>query len=188
MGSPANGGFQEIDTETGRKLLQAMLGGTGQIANTVAQNMPSPQSSQNAYTTAQGNNFNFTQPNSAYAGRYTEPMNINAPRAAAPAPAPAQTSPEFVLPMNRPTGLAASAIAGQIQQQAPTTKDSETSNFDNPAPLPNYRMYIPPEMMPNINAYLQSPNSLLGEMQNAGIPSAGAGRFSNLLSTLSKGK
>jgi hypothetical protein len=42
--------------------------------------------------------------------------------------------------------------------------------------------------MPNINAYLQNPNSLLGAMQSSGMPSSGAGRFSNLLSTNTKGK
>lgn len=184
MGSPING-IRETDTEIGRNLVKAMLSGTGQIANTVAQNMPPPQASQNAYTTTQGSNFNFTQPNSAYWGRYTEPMNINAPRTAATesTPTTTDTSQEFVLPMNR-----GAAMGWTVPQQTSVTKDSSTSSFDNPSPLPNYSMYIPPSMMPNINAYLQSPNSLLSAMQDAGISSAGAGRFSNLLSTNSKGK
>lgn len=184
MGSPANG-IRETDTETGRKLLQAMLSGTGQIANTIAQNVPPPQASQNAYTTTQGSNFNFTQPNSAYWGRYTEPMNINAPRTAATesTPTTTNTSKEVVLPMNQGANMGWS-----IPQETSTKKDSSTSSFDNPSPLPNYSMYIPPAMMPDINAYLANPNSLLGAMQDAGISSAGAGRFSNLLSTNSKGK
>ena len=60
-------------------------------------------------------------------------------------------------------------------------------SFENPSPLPSYVMYIPPKQMPNINAYLQNPNSLLGAMQDTGVPSAGAGRFSNLLSTNTTG-
>jgi hypothetical protein len=71
---------------------------------------------------------------------------------------------------------------------SPTGSSGSGSSFDNPSALPNYAMYIPPSQMPDINAYLQNPNSLLGALQSAGVPSAGAGRFSNLLSTNTKGK
>jgi hypothetical protein len=149
------------------------------------QDLANQGATQDAYKTTQGANFNYTTPNTPYWGQYTPPMDINAPKTPEPTVSQTpQTSPEFVLPMNRPTGIAA-AIQ---QQQTSAPKDSNTSSFNNPSPLPNYSMYIPPAMMPDINAYLQSPNSLLSSMQDAGIPSAGAGRFSNLLSTNTKGK
>jgi hypothetical protein len=112
------------------------------------------------YTTMQGDNFNYTTPDAPYWGTYTEPMNIN----------PTNTT-----------------LTGTLKNMRGKSSDP-TSSFNNPSPLPNYSMYIAPEQMPNINAYLQNPNSLLGAMQSSGMPSSGAGRFSNLLSTNTKGK
>ena len=64
----------------------------------------------------------------------------------------------------------------KVKKKAKSPQDS----FDNPAPLPNYTMYVAPDQMPDVNAYLYSPNSLLGAMQDAGITSSGAGRYANL--------
>lgn len=118
-------------------------------------------------TTTQGDNFNYTTPNAPYAGMYTAPMNIN--------PSSATKQPQY-------------DSRGKLINILTKPKDSNQSSFDNPSALPNYAMYIPPSQMPDINAYLQNPNSLLGALQSAGVPSAGAGRFSNLLSTNTKGK
>jgi hypothetical protein len=116
------------------------------------------------YTTTQGNNFNYTTPSAPYAGMYTAPLNINSSNIA--------KQPQY-------------DIFGKL---ITTSTDPNQESFDNPSPLPNYSMYIAPEQMPNINAYLQNPNSLLGALQSAGVPSAGAGRFSNLLSTNTTGR
>jgi hypothetical protein len=123
-----------------------------QSATQEAQQFTMPTYQGGGYTTMQGDNFNYTTPNAPYAGMYTAPVNINAPR------------------------------------EEPQGSSGAKSSFKNPSPLPNYSMYIPPEQMPDINAYLQNPNSLLGALQSAGVPSAGAGRFSNLLSTNTTGK
>jgi len=117
------------------------------------------------YTTTQGDNFNYTTPNAPYWGTYTAPININQSNAV--------KQPQY----------------DSLGKLIHTSTDSNQSSFDNPSPLPSYSMYIAPEHMPNINAYLQNPNSLLGALQSSGVPSAGAGRYSNLLSTnTSKGK
>lgn len=108
----------------------------------------------NDYNTSLGQYFNQTTPTSPYWGSYTEPMNINPNRVPVP-------------------------TTGKKQSEKAKAKAS----FDNPSPLPNYAMYIAPDQMPDVNAYLYSPNSLLGAMQDAGITSSGAGRFANLLST-----
>lgn len=132
--------------------------GATQTPQTPTYTMPTYQGG--GYTTTQGDNFNYTTPNAPYWGTYTEPMNIN----------PTNTT-----------------LAGTLQNMRGQYSDP-TSSFNNPSRLPNYSMYIAPEQMPNINAYLQNPNSLLGAMQSSGMPSSGAGRFSNLLSTNTKGK
>jgi len=120
-----------------------------------------PTYSNGGYTTTQGDNFNYTTPNAPYFGSYTLPMDINAPQTFVPQP---------------------------VKKGKKTKDEIAKESFENPSPLPNYSMYIPPEMMPNINAYLNSPNSLLGAMQDSGLPSSGAGRFSNLLSTNTTGR
>jgi hypothetical protein len=113
------------------------------------------------YTTTQGDNFNYTTPDAPYWGTYTAPMNIN--------PITPQ-QPKY-------------DSRGRLITPFKKSSRSPEESFNNPSPLPNYSMYIAPEQMPNINAYLQNPNSLLGAMQSSGMPSSGAGRFSNLLST-----
>jgi hypothetical protein len=150
--------------------------------------------------TTQGKNFNQTTNVAPYWGTYTAPVNIN----------PANTAQTTqAAPENTYQGSGGQVYydpqKGQYYTQTPTVwgfggeknyigsslKGSSDSggSFDNPSPLPNYSMYIPPEHMPDINAYLQNPNSLLGALQSSGVPSAGAGRYSNLLSTnTSKGK
>jgi hypothetical protein len=124
------------------------------------------------YTTTKGDNFNYTTPNAPYAGMYTEPLNIN----------PTNTALKPV--QNKPTY----SMFGMPITFANEPKNDSQSSFDNPSALPNYAMYIPPSQMPDINAYLQNPNSLLGAMQDAGVPITGAGKYSNLLSTNTKGK
>ncbi len=119
----------------------------------------------NDYNTTLGNYFNQTTPTSPYWGTYTAPMNIN--------PIAAQ-QPQY-------------DSRGKLIKLSKNSSKSPEDSFNNPSPLPNYSMYIAPEQMPNINAYLQNPNSLLGAMQESGVPSAGAGRFSNLLSTNTTG-
>jgi hypothetical protein len=122
-----------------------------------------PTYSGGGYTTTQGDNFNYTTPNAPYWGSYTDPVNITPP------------TPKPVVEYDR---------NGKPVKKGKKTKDEiARESFENPSPLPNYSMYIPPAMMPNVNAYLNSPNSLLGQMQDSGLPSSGAGRFSNLLST-----
>lgn len=103
------------------------------------------------YNTSLGQYFNQTTPTSPYWGTYTEPMNINL--AIQPAP---------------------------VTEKNTSQKQKDKSSFDNPSPLPNYAMYVAPSQMPDVNAYLYSPNSLLGAMQDAGITSSGAGRYANL--------
>lgn len=198
MGSPIG---EFTNTELGRQLLESMRSGSGQV--------PLPTTPQGAYNTTVNNdllpqvgNFNFTQPNAPYWGRYTQPMNINPSQTSAPEVAPSMsTSTNNAGPLS-PTanrilyqpqsGGIASAMYAQQEQQSQQAQEAQQAQnatnqnkeygFDNPAPLPNYPMYIPPSMMPNVNAYLSNPSSLLSTMQNAGIQSAGAGRFSNLLS------
>jgi hypothetical protein len=116
------------------------------------------------YTTTQGENFNQTTPNAPYWGTYTAPMNINAPNTKV------VEQPKYD---NR----------GRLIKTTAKKVDKNQQSFDNPSPLPDYSMYIAPEQMPDINAYLQNPNSLLGAIQDSGIPSSGAGRYSSLLST-----
>jgi len=61
MGSPANGGFQETDTETGRKLLQAMLGGSNQPAMNLPLNFSAPTGQvQNTYAASERTNQYLT--------------------------------------------------------------------------------------------------------------------------------
>jgi hypothetical protein len=168
----------------------------------------------NDYNTTLGNYFNQTTPTSPYWGSYTQPLNIN-PTNTTPAKQTTSTSSpmgthgggsgEVFYDANKgqyytlgPRALGIDGGSGAKQYIGTSLNDSsnnsDSSNsgggsFKNPSPLPNYSMYTPPEQMPDINAYLYSPNSLLGAMQNSGIPIAGAGRFANLLSTnTSKGK
>lgn len=89
-----------------------------------------------------------------YFGAYTVPLQIGAP---SPTPAP-QYDKRGRLIQNR-------------------NRDQNQSSFENPSALPLYSMYIPPSTMPNINAYLQSPASLLGAMQSANITPQGAGQY-----------
>jgi hypothetical protein len=126
-----------------------------------AQQFTMPTYQGGGYTTTQGDNFNYTTPDAPYAGMYTEPININ--------PIVAQ-QPKY-------------DSRGRLITPFKKSSRSPEESFNNPSPLPNYSMYIAPAQMPNINAYLQNPNSLLGAMQESGVPIAGAGRFSNLLST-----
>jgi len=111
-------------------------------------------------------NFNNTTPSAPYWGTYTSSLNTNPSN-------PANIVVEQPKYNSR----------GKLIKTPQKSVDANQSSFDNPSQLPNYSMYIPPEQMPDINAYLQSPNSLLGALQDAGVPMAGAGRFSNLLST-----
>jgi len=153
------------------------------------------------YTTTQGQNFNYTTPDAPYAGMYTAPVNINAPKAAETTPTPPAnpfqsggavfydpakgqyyTQNTGVLPfMFGGTMMGGSGGSRNYIGSSPQGSSGAGGSFENPSPLPNYSMYIAPEQMPDINAYLNNPNSLLSAMQNAGVPSAGAGRFSNLL-------
>jgi hypothetical protein len=169
-----------------------------------AQQFTMPTYQGGGYTTTQGDNFNYTTPDAPYAGTYTAPVNINAPRAAETTPTrssnpfqmqsggqvyydPAKgqyyTQNTSILPFMFGNSSGRSYIGS-----SPRGSSSAEGSFENPSPLPNYSMYIAPEQMPNINAYLNNPNSLLSAMQSSGVPSAGAGRFSNLLSTNTKGK
>jgi hypothetical protein len=151
--------------------------------------------SNNGYNTTLGNNFNYTTPTTPYWGTYIAPK-------APPAPVPVTTKKS-----NNNSGggreggqggqVYYDARTGQYYTQNPTVwgTNNGTKNYigtsptgknkDNPADavLQDYGTYIPPEMMPDVNASLLNPNALLGAMQSAGIPMAGAGRFANLLST-----
>lgn len=155
------------------------------------------------YTTTQGDNFNYTTPNAPYAGTYTAPMNINPTNTAKTTPSTKSNpfnkggqvyyDPEKGQYYTQDNSLVSVMFGGNTNGRSymgssPTESSGSGSSFDNPSALPNYAMYIPPSQMPDINAYLQNPNSLLGALQSAGVPSAGAGRFSNLLSTNTKGK
>jgi len=174
------------------------------------QNATMPTYQGGGYTTTQGDNFNYTTPNAPYWGGYTAPVNINASNTAQTTQA-TESNPFDMF--NKPAGgqVYYDPQKGQYytQENSPMSYmfggntngrsyigsslkgsgDSNQSSFDNPSHLPNYSMYIAPEHMPDINAYLANPNSLLGALQSSGVPSAGAGRYSNLLSTnTSKGK
>jgi hypothetical protein len=157
------------------------------------------------YTTTQGDNFNYTTPDAPYAGMYTAPLNINSSGATQTAPPPPantyrgnggqvyydQAKGQYYTQPSQSIGMGSFANERSGRQyigSSPRGSNNSNSSFENPSPLPNYSMYIAPEQMPNINAYLNNPNSLLSAMQDAGIPSSGAGRFSNLLSTNTKGK
>ena len=74
----------------------------------------------------------------------------------------------------------------QYDKRGKLIKGSDTTSFENPSTLPLYSMYIPPSSMPNINAYLQSPASLLGAMQSANVAPQGAGQY--LTSNISTGQ
>lgn len=174
--------------------------GATQNATQNAQQFTMPTYQGGGYTTTQGQNFNYTTPDAPYAGTYTAPININTSNVA-----------QKSTPTKKYGGSGGQVYYdpqnGQYYTQAPSlmgsmsgtknyigsslnndgARDADDS-FKNPSPLPNYSMYIAPEQMPNINAYLNNPDSLLSAMQSSGVPSAGAGRFSNLLSTNTKGK
>jgi hypothetical protein len=130
----------------------------------------------NDYNTSLGQYFNQTTPTSPYWGEYTEPMNINPNRVSVPTQSTSNESSNPVL-------LYPSSLNYNNSSTKKSEKQKAQESFDNPRPLPNYSMYIAPDQMPDVNAYLYSPNSLLGAMQGAGITSSGAGRFANLLST-----
>lgn len=177
-----------------------MGAGIQQLINQSAmQNANLPTYQQGGVATTVGQNFNQTTNTAPYWGTYTAPVNIN----------PSNTAQTTQTPTNTYRGSGGQvyydAEKGQyytlggngffnnernyIGSSLKKSTDSNQSSFDNPSPLPSYSMYIPPEQMPDINAYLANPNSLLGAMQSSGVPMAGAGRFSNLLSTnSSKGK
>lgn len=181
---------------------------------TQAQSNIMPTYQGNGYKTTQGNEFNYTTPKAPFWGTYTAPININPPQAettptkstssnpfsslAGPAGGPVYydaTRGEYYTQSYSPLSVFSapgSSINGRTYiGTSPTgSKTSSSSSFDNPSPLPNYSMYIPPSQMPDVNAYLGDPNSLLSSFRNAGVPISGAGRFSNLLSTTnsSKGK
>jgi hypothetical protein len=169
--------------------------------NATQQNiMPTYQSG--GVATTQGQNFNQTTNVAPYWGEYTAPVNINA----------SNTAPTTKAPENTYKGSGGQVYFDPVKGQYYTQNNTggyfgmgntqknyigsslkgsgnSGSSFDNPSPLPNYSMYIAPEHMPDINAYLQNPNSLLSALQSSGVPSSGAGRYSNLLSTnTSKGK
>jgi hypothetical protein len=141
---------------------------SNQSAAQNAQQFTMPTYQGGGYTTTQGDNFNYTTPNAPYWGTYTAPLNINSTNTVA-------EQPQY-------------NSRGKLITKSKSSAKSPEDSFNNPSPLPNYAMYIAPAQMPDINAYLASPNSLLGAMQDAGVPSSGAGRFSNLLSTNTKGK
>jgi hypothetical protein len=177
-----------------------------QSATQEAQQFTMPTYQGGGYTTTQGDNFNYTTPDAPYAGMYTAPVNINAPRAKETTPTPpanpfqsggavfydpakGQYYTQNTSPLNYMFG---GGMQGRGDRNyigsSPRGSSGAEGSFENPSPLPNYSMYIAPEQMPDINAYLNNPNSLLSAMQSSGVPSAGAGRFSNLLSTNTTGK
>ena len=125
------------------------------------------------YNTNLGQYFNQTTPTSPYWGTYTESMNINPNRVSVPTQSTSKESSNPVL-------LYPSSLNYNNSSTKKSEKQKAQESFDNPSPLPNYSMYIAPDQMPDVNAYLYSPNSLLGAMQNAGITSSGAGRYANL--------
>jgi hypothetical protein len=155
---------------------------------TQAPNYTMPTYQGGGVATTQGQNFNQTTNLAPYWGTYTAPVNIN----------PSNTRPTMTYGgqpqlqldgFGRPVSQSSYMNGGGNYTNKNRSTDSNQSSFDNPSSLPNYSMYIAPEHMPDINAYLQNPNSLLGALQSSGVPSAGAGRYSNLLSTnTSKGK
>ena len=156
------------------------------------------------YTTTQGDNFNYTTPNAPYAGMYTAPININASNVAQKYTPTKKYGGSggtvYYDPQNGQYYTQAPSVMGSMYGatgnmgtrnyigSSPRGSSGAEGSFENPSPLPNYSMYIAPDQIPDINAYLNNPNSLLGALQSAGVPSAGAGRFSNLLSTNTKGK
>lgn len=180
----------------------ANQGATQNATQSSPYNIPTYQGG--GVATTVGQNFNQTTNTAPYWGTYTAPLNINPTNVAQTTQTPTNTykgsgGQVFYDPQK---GQYYTKNAGNwngfgfgegsrnyIGSSLKGSGDSNQSSFDNPSPLPSYSMYIPPEQMPNINAYLANPNSLLGAMQESGVPMAGAGRFSNLLSTnSSKGK
>ena len=179
---------------------------TNQGATQNAQQFTMPTYQGGGYTTTQGDNFNYTTPDAPYAGTYTAPVNINSSGAPQTVSTPPSNSYKggggqvFYDPQKGQYYTQAPSVMGSMYGatgnmgtrnyigSSPRGSRGAEGSFENPSPLPNYSMYIAPEQMPDINAYLQNPNSLLGALQSAGVPSAGAGRFSNLLSTNTKGK
>lgn len=180
---------------------------SNQGATQNAQQFTMPTYQGGGYTTTQGQNFNYTTPDAPYAGMYTAPININPPRAKETTPTPPAANPFQMQPSGQvyydpakgqyyTQNINPMSSFGSMQGvgdrnyigSSPRGSSGAEGSFENPSPLPNYSMYIAPEQMPNINAYLNNPNSLLSAMQDAGVPSAGAGRFSNLLSTNTTGK
>ena len=145
--------------------------------------------------TTQGQNFNQTTNVAPYWGGYTAPVNINASNTAQTTQAPENTyrgsggqvyyDPQKGQYYTQNAGVwgGSNGTKNYIGSSLKGSGDSNQDSFNNPSPLPSYSMYIAPEHMPDINAYLQNPNSLLGALQSSGVPSAGAGRYSNLLST-----
>jgi hypothetical protein len=161
-----------------------------------AQQFNMPRSQGGGYTTTQGENFNYTTPNAPYWGTYVNPIDVSPTT---------QTQPST--PVNNYRGGGGQVYYDPQRDQyytqnsnfmgnfftgganrnyigsSPKGKKSSEDSFDNQTKLPSYSSYIPPEQMPNINAYLADPNSLLGAMQDAEMPMSGAGRYTNLLST-----
>lgn len=133
----------------------------------------------NDYNTNLGQYFNQTTPTSPYWGSYTQPINLNppAPAAVTPTATPTPKTKTTYDAFGGPVTRAETVSNGRV------VKEDKNKDEGKAGVLPDYSMYLAPNQMPDVNAYLYSPNSLLGAMQSAGVPMAGAGRFANLLST-----
>jgi hypothetical protein len=90
---------------------------------------------------------------------------------------PFSQSPNYFGAYTAPIQMGTMPTAPQYDKRGRLIKGSNTSSFENPSALPLYSMYVAPSSMPNINAYLQSPASLLGAMQSANVAPQGAGQY-----------
>jgi hypothetical protein len=159
------------------------------------------------YTTTAGENFNYTTPNAPYWGTYVDSVQPTSTSQTSSNsqendfndfnnvfgnkggqvfydPQRGQYYTQNTSPMGYMFGGGNRNYIGSSKKGHKESGDS----FDNQTIIPSYSTYIPPSEMPNINAYLGDPNSLLGAMKDAGVPIAGAGRYASLLSTNTKGK
>lgn len=86
-------------------------------------------------------------------------------------------SPNYWGAYTSPIQTGTTPLPPQYDKKGKLIKGSNKNSFENPSALPLYSMYIPPSSMPNINAYLQSPTSLLGATQSANVAPQGVGQY-----------
>lgn len=175
-----------------------------QLQSLAAQSAAQPNT---GYNTTAGANFNYTAPSTPYWGTYINtPALGSKPQATTTTTTTptTTTSGQYRDYENNQNGRGKESRGGQVyydsqKGQYYTLNGTEgsaiasagknrtyigtsptgtgTSSTAGMSALQDYGTYIPPSMMPNVNAYLLSPDALVNAGQQAGLTSSGAARF-----------